>query len=290
MPNDSVQHVSDTAFWVAHHRFEESNRMDALFRDPLAGKLAGEHGARIAATMPTPRITAWVVVVRTRMIDDFIREALAEGVDTVCNLGAGLDTRPYRMDLPSGLRWVEADFPKVIDFKSERLAKEVPRCRLERVGVDLTDDRARDEFLAGLDASSKKILVLTEGVVIYLTNEQAGGLADSLRKLSHLHGWILDYTSPVWSEMRKKSHLDEKLRSAPFRFRPADWRGFFSQHGFSVREIRFYLAEAEKLGRSFPLAPWWKWLTRIRGLFLSAEQRRALREFGGYALLAPAGS
>jgi len=41
-----INDVSDTAFWIAHHRAVESARIDALFRDPFAGRLAGEHGRK----------------------------------------------------------------------------------------------------------------------------------------------------------------------------------------------------------------------------------------------------
>jgi len=37
----SIEHVTDTAFWIASLRALESERPDALFRDPLAGLLAG---------------------------------------------------------------------------------------------------------------------------------------------------------------------------------------------------------------------------------------------------------
>jgi O-methyltransferase involved in polyketide biosynthesis len=46
-----IGNVSDTAFWVAHHRALESERADALFRDPLAGILAGDRGRQIAKEM-----------------------------------------------------------------------------------------------------------------------------------------------------------------------------------------------------------------------------------------------
>ncbi len=102
----------------------------------------------------------------------FILDGLREGVDAVLNLGAGLDTRPYRMDLPASLQWVEADFPHLIDFKNNTLAAHSPRCSLRRVAVDLADDNARREFLAGVLPDAQKVLVLTEGVVPYLPEQQ----------------------------------------------------------------------------------------------------------------------
>jgi Leucine carboxyl methyltransferase len=111
MADTQIEHVSDTAFWVAHYRALETKRSDALFRDPLAERLSGDRGEKIAGTMPGRFLTAWAVVVRTCIIDDYIRTAVEGGVDTILNLGCGLDTRPYRMDLPKSLLWVEADYP-----------------------------------------------------------------------------------------------------------------------------------------------------------------------------------
>lgn len=102
-----INDVSDTAFWIANYRATESERPDALFRDPLARRLAGERGRAIAADMPAARITEWSVVMRTVIIDSFIMSAIAEGVTTIVNLGAGLDTRPYRLELPAHQRIVE---------------------------------------------------------------------------------------------------------------------------------------------------------------------------------------
>ena len=125
----AIKNVADTAFLVAGCRALESERARPLFRDPLARKLAGDfirpaHKGGLSVDL------GWFVVIRTMMIDDLIRQALAEGVDTIVNLGAGLDTRPYRMELPETLRWVEVDFPAVIDVKNEQLIDDRPNCRL----------------------------------------------------------------------------------------------------------------------------------------------------------------
>ena len=147
-----IQNVSDTAFMVAGFRAAENERPNPLFRDPLAAKLAGDHDKNILATMPKAFMGAWSVVIRTVIIDNLINQAFAEGVDTILNLGAGLDTRPYRMALPKTLRWVEVDYPHVIALKEERLAGEEPYRRLKRIKLDLTDRAARRQFLADMSA------------------------------------------------------------------------------------------------------------------------------------------
>lgn len=288
MPDSPVENVSDTAFWVAHYRALESERGDALFRDRLAGRLAGDHGRRIAEAIPMSHMTAWIMAIRTSIIDDYIQRAIREGVDTVLNLGAGLDTRPYRMDLPPSLLWIEADYPKMIEYKESRLAGETPGCRLERVKIELGDDTARRAMLASVNARERRILVLTEGVVPYLTNEQVASLAEDLRALSHICFWIADYFSPEVVKFRQRAGVQRKLRNAPFQFKPGDWFGFFAQHGWHSRESRYLPEEGERLGRPVPLRAWQKVLGGIRFLFASRKRRELFRRFSGYVLLVPA--
>ena len=137
MTADLVRNVSDTARWVATYRARESSRKDALFRDPLAEKLSGERG-RAIAEQASPH-AEWALITRTKLLDDFVIQAVADGSDRVLNLAAGFDTRPYRLPLPAELHWVEADLPALIAEKNELLQGEKPRCRLERVAVDLSD-------------------------------------------------------------------------------------------------------------------------------------------------------
>jgi NADPH:quinone reductase-like Zn-dependent oxidoreductase len=77
-----------------------------LFHDPLADQIAGERGHAIVAA--APRIS-WAVVARTKIIDNLVLDMIGHGCDRVLNLAAGLDTRPYRLDLPSDLTWAEGD-------------------------------------------------------------------------------------------------------------------------------------------------------------------------------------
>jgi O-methyltransferase involved in polyketide biosynthesis len=101
------------AFMVVGFRALETERREPLFRDPLAAKLAGEHGRSILVKLPRVYFGEWSVVIRRVIIDNLIKRAIAEGVVATLNLGAGLDTRPYRITLPKSLRCVEADYPHV---------------------------------------------------------------------------------------------------------------------------------------------------------------------------------
>jgi methyltransferase (TIGR00027 family) len=287
MTEPMIRDVSDTAFWIAHHRALETERADALFRDPLAARLAGERGRQIAAAMPNSRIIGWSVVIRTCIIDDYIRTAVAEGVDTVLNLGAGLDTRPYRMILPASLHWIEADYPHIVDYKESQLARENPRCHLERVKIDLADRPERQRLFSRVNAQATNILVLTEGVVPYLSVEEAALLADHLRALDRVRYWLVDYFSPAAMKFRHRNRMGRKMQNAPFKFAPGDWFGFFKQHGWRSKEIHYLVEEAERLHRPIPLPPLVKAAMKLFGRFVSTQRRDALRNFAGYVLLEP---
>jgi len=285
-PDPLIGSVADTAFWVAHHRAVESARPDALFRDPLAAVLAGSRGKAIAEAMARPEFTAWVISVRTVVIDDYIREAVAAGIDMIVNLGAGLDTRPYRLDLPGSLQWVEVDQPAIVAFKEDRLAGERARCRLQRVGLDLGDLAVRRGLFQDLNARASRMLVLTEGVVPYLDNADVAALAEDLRALDKLQGWIVDYLSPIAIKARG-ARMRRQMQNAPFKFMPEDWQVFFEAHGWRVGEMRYLADESKRLARRFPLPFWAVLLWKVRAAFAGKAKRAEYARTAGYALLVP---
>ena len=151
-----IRNISDTALWVAVYRARETERQDALFRDPFARKLAGDRGEQIARDLLAGQRYEWPYTARTVRFDQIITEQIKQGTDMVINLAAGLDTRPYRMDLPSSLKWIEVDLPGMIDYKEEILGKEKPRCALERVRLDLVDVAGRRALFQKLGSSARK--------------------------------------------------------------------------------------------------------------------------------------
>jgi O-methyltransferase involved in polyketide biosynthesis len=110
-------------------------RPDALFHDPLAKKLVGDRGKYFADSMADmSRYMEWSVISRTVIIDRFIEQMIKEGVDAVINLGAGLDTRPYRMNLPETFEWVEVDYSAINkDIRHCRTCKAIARSAVRTV-------------------------------------------------------------------------------------------------------------------------------------------------------------
>src|SRR5260370_41406528 len=126
-----IRNISDTARWAAMYRALESERPDAIFRDHLARRLAGSRGEQITDEMSFGNNPSWPWVTRTYLFDHFISRQVAQGVDMVVNLAAGLDAHPYRMDLPPSLKWIEVDLPDLLTHKADILRAERPACSLE---------------------------------------------------------------------------------------------------------------------------------------------------------------
>ncbi|THU34841.1 class I SAM-dependent methyltransferase [Niastella caeni] len=251
MQEQLINNVSDTALWIAAYRALESERADAVFKDPLARKLAGERGFKMVEATPIKEHMAFAMVTRTTGIDRLINIAIERGIDTVINLGAGLDTRPYRMPLPVNLRWVEVDFPNMIDYKNKQLENEKPACHLQRIAADLSDNQERKRLFAQLGSTCKRALIITEGVVGYLTNEQGAQLSADIFATQSFHYWIMDYHGGL-RRHRRATDLKKILTKAPLQFNVSDPIAFFTSHGWKVHENIFLLDEGDRIGRTLP--------------------------------------
>ena len=246
-----VRDVSDTARWVAFFRARESQRPDALFRDPYAERLAGELGVQIANTLADGNKHEWAWVARTYLFDQFIARAIRGGADLILNLAAGLDARPYRMEVPDSVQWVEVDLPGIVSYKQEILSKDIPRCRLERVSLDLSDVTARCELFSALNQRAKKVAVASEGLLIYFTPDEVASLAQDLAAQERFATWIVDLASPGQLKLMQRT-TGKKLSEAgaAFKFGPAEGADFFKPHGWEPTEVQGLLKTAAQFKRS----------------------------------------
>lgn len=256
--NHMIQGVSDTAFWVASYRATESKKRNPLFVDPLADVLIGELGKFIASSMdPIKKYAYWSVTVRTRLIDDYISTYVNKGYKTIINLGAGLDTRPYRLTLPKDIHWIEIDFSEIMEFKNIKLKDHQPNFQLERIGLDVSNEIEREK---AFNALNKRIdgdaIILTEGLIPYLSENEVNSLAKAIKKQSNFTLWIAEYYAPEVYPRFQDKKFKAMLGRSPFQFFPSDWFAFFENCGWIKKEIRYLYDVAKENNRKFPL-PWW---------------------------------
>lgn len=245
-----IENIADTAFGVAFCRAIETERPDAHFQDPFARLLAGERGEQVVQALRGGPSVGWGMVVRTCIIDELVLRSIEQqGVDTVLNLAAGLDTRPYRLPIPSWLHWIDVDLPAIMSYKQQKLAHVQPQCTLELVSMDLTDLAARGVLFSQVNAEAKQVLVLTEGLLVYLSSRQVSSLAKALHAQTNFHWWLSDLVSPfVLKTMHKEWN---KLTGGAFtpQFAPTHPTQFFQQFGWKTSEFRSLWQEAYHLNR-----------------------------------------
>jgi methyltransferase (TIGR00027 family) len=275
-----IRSISDTARWVAVYRARESERPDAVFRDPLARRLAGERGEQIAASLPFSEENAWSFVARTYAIDRLLLRELGQGIDLVVNLAAGLDARPYRLPLPAMLQWVEVDLPEILDYKEDMLRNEKPVCTLERVRLDLSDVSARRQLFAQLGQRATKALLISEGLLIYLTADQVSSLAHDLAAPASFRRWILDIASPgLLRLLQQRMGFELAQGQSPLKFAPAEGPEFFTPLGWKPVEVHSILKTAARLKRlPFRL--------RLFAMLPESKGRQGSRPWSGVCLFA----
>ena len=281
----SIDNISDTARWVAMYRAMESERPDALFRDPFAKQLAGEKGDHIVRTMKDGRAMAWAMIVRTQVFDEIIMAEIAtDGIELVLNLAAGLDVRPWRLELPETLRWVDADLPDILRYKLDTLGDAKPKCLYEAVEANLTDAAVRSALFARIGGEAHRVLVVTEGLLIYLSPSEVGALASDLHSQPSFGRWVIDLASPRLLKMMMKSWGKEVASgNAPFQFAPANGTNFFRDFGWEERAFYSTMEEAERLDREMKSRMMWLW--KLMGRLSPERMREEFRRMSGIVVL-----
>ena len=278
-----MKNISDTARWVAFYRAMESERPDAVFRDPWARSLAGPEGEAIVRAMPRGRSMAWPMITRTAVLDDLVLRMVREHqIDGVLNLAAGLDTRPWRLELPAELTWWDVDLPAMVAYKREKMSGETPGCRLEQVEVDLSHQQARRALFARVGAAASRVLVMTEGLLVYLEPEAVLQLARDLHEQPSFFWWVTDLASPALLQMLSKNWGPALERAgAPFKFGPAESTAFFEPAGWREVEWRGIWEEAKRIKRTMRFG----WVINMISKLQGRRKQEEFRRFSGIALL-----
>jgi len=188
---DIASSVGYTALLVAGWRAVHAVSPQALVRDEfakyfikasedpyLAGQLANPGSSEDENAFPR------LYGVQTRFFDDFFRTAGDSGIRQAVIVAAGLDSRAYRLDWPSGTTVFEIDQPKVLEFKARVLAGygAVPKARRNEVAADLRTDWPTPFKEAGFDPQSPSAWSV-EGLLPYLTDDAQTALFARITEL-----------------------------------------------------------------------------------------------------------
>lgn len=267
---------SRTAAYMAFFRALESEQplSRRLFTDPYALSLLSpslRFFVLIAGWPVVGPLVHWVLetgwpgtrssgVVRTRLIDDMVRDAIHHGARQLVLLGAGFDSRGYRLEECGKIAAFEVDHPATQRVKRERLGglPGMPPAHVRFVAVDFEkDDLARELKNAGFDASVPAVVVW-EGVVSYLTEPAVESNLDLLALMllpgsrlifTYMHKDVVDGSRTFRGSRRWKYWVGMSSEPFVFGFNPETLahtlrlRGFELESDASTEEIaRCYCA------------------------------------------------
>lgn len=255
-----------TALGLAAARSVETGRPDRLIEDPFA------RGLFEAAGVDLPMLVDWpesnqpasdtealhlhgsrYIGLRTRYYDDAVLAAAANGIGQAVLIGAGLDTRAFRLDLPSRFHVFELDQEGVLEFKDATLSRQgaKPLCTRSAIGIDLRDDWPAALQAAGFEPVRPTVWA-AEGLLAYLPAQAQAGLLGAIHDLSAPGSVVaLDHiagkpTAARLQDLSDRSGIDmEKLMTKQ---QGIDAAAFFDEHGWSV-EGDSAAAVAERYGR-----------------------------------------
>jgi methyltransferase (TIGR00027 family) len=242
--------ISAPARLLAAHRARETERPDAIFRDPWARPLLGAADPRLARVLSGGDASEWLFTARTYIFDRLITREVAAGADLVINLAAGLDARPYRLTLPPSLRWVDVDLPEILDYKAAVLSAATPSCEVSFRAVDLANPDARRGLFRDLARAAQRVLIVSESLLIHLMTADVRLLAADLAAPASVQRWITDLVSPPLMETLIEQNGDiVRAAGAPYVFAPREGPRFLDYAGWRLIGARSLLQAAMKLER-----------------------------------------
>lgn len=237
--------VSNTAYYCCGVRMDDSKRKRPVCNDIHAHKFMDQRGLEIYQPFRSETMPNISNISRCRLIDDHVAAELSESASTtVVTVGAGFDTRPYRL---GGGNWIEIDEAQVIDYKNERLPVSECSNSLTRISIDFASESLSDK-LSQVETDDRVVVVI-EGVFMYLDQQS---IENSLRQIQQRfprHLLLCDLMTRRFFEKFSQS-VHDKLVAAGGHFseRPENPVELFEQHGYRSLQAVPMLKRASEVG------------------------------------------
>ena len=136
--------ISNTAYYCCGVRMEDSGRNHSVCNDNYAERFMDDRGRQIFEPFKSEKMPNLPNITRCRLIDDYLSAELSRNNQlNIFTIGAGFDTRPYRL---AGGNWIEIDEPQIISYKNERLPVEECPNPLRRISIDFGNESLADKL------------------------------------------------------------------------------------------------------------------------------------------------
>lgn len=200
-----IKPVSKMAFYCCGVRMQDAESGNPVCGDTYAKVFMNEDGMRILAAFGDETWPNASNVARHRIIDDLLRQELGMNPELqIILIGAGFDSRPYRL---TGGKWIELDEPQIISYKNEQLALTDCKNELQRIPIDFATE-SLEQKLAPF-SSTDPVLVVIEGVFIYLEEDAIRHLLMALRRLFARHKLICDLVNRRFIEKYSRTFYEK---------------------------------------------------------------------------------
>ena len=232
-----------------------------LFEDPYSEKFLSPFYKFFVILMRSPKILNFLIkirerltpgvigglICRTRYIDDVLNNAIKEGVGTVVNLGAGMDTRAFRISGIENIQYFELDFPELQKVKRSYIDKKIGELpsNVSLVPIDFNSQDLGEELKKAGYALSSKTLFIWEGVTQYISKEAVDNTIKYVAQASTGSRIVFTY---VLKSFINGSYIPDGLNSLyklvlkkknPLwfcGFDPAEMREYLSKYSLSLIE------------------------------------------------------
>jgi methyltransferase (TIGR00027 family) len=231
-PNDEGAAVPFTARLNAYYRAAESKEANPLLIDPYAEQLAGDMTEYFGKHKRFTEMGGSQIARSYYIENDLLRPWCdAHEKSQVVLLGAGLDTRAYRLSfLRRGSHVVfELDLPIIIDYKERVLREDQPLCTLIRISTDLSRPEWKTKLREHGFSGETATLWILEGFVYYLDKTVVHNLIRALSEMSTNDSQLfLDVCVPALADLRWGPFTDHfkwgiTMEDIPLFFTTAGW-------------------------------------------------------------------
>ncbi len=237
--------ISNTAFYCCGVRMEDAKRNRSICNDTYAERFMDERGKNIYEPFRSEKMPNISNITRCRIIDDYVSiELKSSSSVNVITIGAGFDTRPYRI---TGGNWIELDEPQIIRYKNKQLPIEESKNPLQRISIDFGTETLTEK-LEEVDKNLHTIIVI-EGVFMYLESESIEKTLKEIQRIFPKHVLYCDLmTKTFFNKFAKSVH--SKLVTAGGRFtdRPDNPENTFILNKYELVERVPMFKRAEELG------------------------------------------
>ncbi len=266
--------VSNTAYYCCGIRMLDAKANPSVCHDDYAERFMDASGLEIFEPFKSETMPNISNITRCRLIDDCVAKELANHpAVTIITIGAGFDTRPYRL---KGGHWLEIDEPQIIDHKNKKLPVEECQNSLKRVTIDFANEPLTEK-LADISTSAHTVFVV-EGVFMYLKPAAIMATIDAIQQLFPNHVLYCDLmTKRFFAKFAQSVHTKLVASGGRFTERPEQPSLIFKQHDYTE------LARTPMFQRAGELGILWQ-RARIPKIFSWLMLNFFAKDLNGYAV------